>query len=106
MQCCIHFDVCLVLRVSLVSPPLLAPALVLLTSPRVPSLSLLCFVLLLSLTPSGAEITINCAGGEDGRVYEGLIPFTKTETSVDSVRILAFLFHTISVSFFSQCLTP
>jgi pyruvate,water dikinase len=33
----------------------------------------------------GAAITMSCAGGEDGIVYSGALPFTKTETPIDDI---------------------
>jgi pyruvate,water dikinase len=30
--------------------------------------------------PDGAEVTVSCAEGEDGRVYQGLLKFDRTET--------------------------
>lgn len=33
----------------------------------------------------GAVITMDCAGGEDGVVYDGALPFTKTETVLEDV---------------------
>jgi len=33
----------------------------------------------------GAIITMDCAGGEDGVVYDGALPFTKSETVLDEI---------------------
>ncbi|WP_103666576.1 phosphoenolpyruvate synthase [Pseudanabaena sp. BC1403] len=34
---------------------------------------------------TGQEVTISCAGGEEGKVYEGLVPFEVVETSLDNL---------------------
>ena len=34
---------------------------------------------------SGQEVTISCAEGEEGKVYEGLVPFEVVETSLDNL---------------------
>jgi pyruvate,water dikinase len=34
---------------------------------------------------TGQEVTISCAGGEEGKVYEGLVPFEIVETSLDNL---------------------
>ncbi len=34
---------------------------------------------------TGQEVTISCAEGEEGKVYEGLIPFEAIETSLDNL---------------------
>jgi pyruvate,water dikinase len=34
---------------------------------------------------TGQEVTVVCAEGEEGRVYQGLLPFEKQETPVDSL---------------------
>ncbi|PZO40607.1 MAG: phosphoenolpyruvate synthase [Pseudanabaena frigida] len=34
---------------------------------------------------SGQEVTISCAEGEEGKVYEGLVPFEIVETSLDNL---------------------
>jgi pyruvate,water dikinase len=33
----------------------------------------------------GAPVTLSCAEGEEGRVYEGLLPFTSTEIALDAL---------------------
>ena len=38
---------------------------------------------------SGQEVTISCAEGEEGKVYEGLVPFEVVETSLDNLPKLA-----------------
>ncbi|HEX6086941.1 MAG TPA: phosphoenolpyruvate synthase [Thermoanaerobaculia bacterium] len=37
------------------------------------------------LLRDGDEVTISCAEGERGRVYEGVLPFEMTETTVDEI---------------------
>ncbi len=34
---------------------------------------------------SGQEVTVSCAEGEEGRVYDGLVPFEVVETSLDNL---------------------
>ena len=34
---------------------------------------------------SGQEVTVSCAEGEEGRVYDGLVPFEIVETSLDNL---------------------
>ncbi|MGF1541771.1 MAG: phosphoenolpyruvate synthase [Pleurocapsa sp.] len=34
---------------------------------------------------TGVEVTVSCAGGEEGKVYAGLIPFTVEETQLDNL---------------------
>jgi pyruvate,water dikinase len=34
---------------------------------------------------SGQEVTVSCAEGEEGRVYDGLVPFEAVETSLDNL---------------------
>ncbi len=38
---------------------------------------------------TGQEVTISCAEGEEGKVYEGLVPFEVIETSLDNLPILS-----------------
>jgi pyruvate,water dikinase len=35
--------------------------------------------------PAGMDVTVSCAEGEAGRVYRGLLPFTLTETELESL---------------------
>lgn len=37
------------------------------------------------LFENGEELTVSCAEGEVGKIYEGLIPFTKSETLLDDL---------------------
>jgi pyruvate,water dikinase len=34
---------------------------------------------------TGQEITVSCAGGEEGKVYKGLVPFEVIETQIDNL---------------------
>ena len=38
-----------------------------------------------STVPEGAEVTVSCAEGEDGHVYQGLLKFERTETVVKAM---------------------
>ena len=38
-----------------------------------------------SMIKTGQEITISCAEGEEGKVYQGLVPFEIVETSLDNL---------------------
>ncbi|OYQ62589.1 phosphoenolpyruvate synthase [Pseudanabaena sp. SR411] len=38
---------------------------------------------------TGQEVTISCAEGEEGKVYEGLVPFEVIETSLDNLPTLS-----------------
>lgn len=38
-----------------------------------------------SVIKNGEPVTMNCAGGEDGVVSRGMLPFTRTETPIDDI---------------------